>query len=514
MKYFKFLIFILALLLLVGCTADESDRIFEEVLQQRPDLIAQEDDGAETPSTENVDSGEQGATEVNGADEADDEPPFVSDLYGTLTVLTEWGDSHTAALANRFMELHPGVEIIIEELDSMDDPLWGVDLAEQTALITRLLASPPDIFNTGAFAFEKVNFEQLFLDLNEFIDGPNGINREDYFDNILRAAEVNGNLYSVPLMFGFTGNTNLLNKRYFEAIGVPIDEMRAITLSEYLDFHRRAAELFPEDDIGFDIQFNMFDVFRFERVHDVNTGVVNADTPEMREMLEYINSVRIGSGVSYMPETVMGFLPGTGHWGVGVVDRSYTNPSVNYMYHSIVPAWVFFMQDHPQMRFSHPVHRMTQNGDIMFRWATELAIMRGSQNHDLAWEFLRFYMEFNDSLVDSEDPMTFRRGYHAFFSFPVNRHLFNAQYRETLIFNFRQLVGNISLDGTNMEARVDYAMLRFTELIEMINARCRFDRQAMNSIIYPDIFQFHLGNQDVYATLRSIQNRLEIYVAE
>ena len=51
-------------------------------------------------------------------------------------------------------------------------------------------------------------------------------------------------------------------------------------------------------------------------------------------------------------------------------------------------------------------------------------------------------------------------------------------------------------------------------MIEMINSQCLFDRQAMNSIIYPDIFQFHLGNQDIYTTLENIQRRLEIYVAE
>jgi ABC-type glycerol-3-phosphate transport system substrate-binding protein len=506
MKHFKFLILILTLLLLVGCVADESDRIFEEVLQQRPDLIAQEDNGAEETTQENR------PPVSDAADDANNEPPFVSDLYGTLTVLTRWMDTHVGTLANRFMELHPGVEIIIEESGNMDVNAWDMDLAQQTALITRLLANPPDIFETGEFAFEKVNFDQLFLDLNAFIDGPNGINREDYFDNILRAAEVNNNLYSVPLMYNLDEAAFLLNKRYFEAIGVSIDEKRTITLQEFLEFHQRAAELFPEDNIGFSTRFHMFDVFRFERVYDVSTGVVNANTPEMREMLEYINSVRLGSNVEYMPETVIGWVYGA--FGFEVVETSYINPRANYMYHSTIPVWVFFMQDHPQMQFSHPVHRMTQSGDILSQWPLSLAIMRGSGNHELAWEFIRFCMEFSDSLVDSENPMTFRRDYHAFTQLPVNRHLFHAQFGEVLNFTFGSLVGQGFLDEADRTVQVEYALSRFKELIEMVNAQCRFDRQAMNSIIYPDLFQFYLGNQGIDATLRSIQNRLEIYVAE
>jgi ABC-type glycerol-3-phosphate transport system substrate-binding protein len=500
MNYFKFLILILALLLLVGCTADESDRVFEEVLQQRPDLITQEDDGTEETTQEN-------RLPVSV------EPPFGSDLYGTLTVLTNAWDTHTTTLAERFMEIHPGVNIVIERLDAN---LEFMGLAEQTALITRLLANPPDIFDTAPFAFEKLNFEQVFLDLNAFIDGPSGVNREDYFDNILRAAEVNDSLYSVPLLI--SNDAVLLNKRYFEAIGVSIDEMRTITLQQLLEYHQRAAQLFPEDNIGIDQQFHMMDVFRFERVHDVGTGVVNANTPEMREMLEYINSVRLGTGVEYLPEEVIGWI--RGHFGIYQVDTSFTNPGANYMYHNVIPVWVFFMQDHPTMQFSHPVHRMTQGGNTMFRPFTSLAIMRDSENQELAWEFVRFCMEYSDNLFEYDRFMTAERiTYTAFTSYPVNRQLFHNQFGKVLDFSYEWLSNGLGpfgdlLDSANRDTQVEYALFRFIEFVELINAQCRFDQMAMNSIIYPDIFQFHLGNQDVYATLRSIQNRLELYVAE
>ena len=423
----------MVLLFLSGCSSDDQDRLFDDIASQ-------------TPPT-NIEN-------YNETEQATPEETPESDLYGTLTVLTTLWDSYMATMANLFMDIHPDVQIIIEELD---DYLWRYDIAQQTALITRLLANPPDIFNTSWFTFEKTNLSQLFLDLNVLIDGPNGVNREDYFDNVLRGSEVNGNLYSVPLMIG-EFDAVLLNKQYFEAIGVPIDDMRTITLSQFLDYHQRASLLFPEDDIGFDTRFHMFDAFRFERVHDVSTGIVNANTQEMRDMLEYINSVRIGRDVYYMPESVMGFVSGV--FGVGAIDRSYTHSRVNYMYHSIIPEWVFFMQGHPDMRFSHPVHRMTGAGDIMFRHSHSFAISRGSENRELAWEFIRFCMEFSENLFDGDN---FFRDFNAYVAYPINRHLFKNQFGAVLDHSYRSLVRQRFVDEANREVQVQYAISRFIE---------------------------------------------------
>jgi hypothetical protein len=76
-------------------------------LQQRPGGEAQHD----TIKSENIET-EQAPTEQASAEQA-----LVSYLSGTLTVLTGMLETHTPILANRLMELHPGVEIIIERLD-------------------------------------------------------------------------------------------------------------------------------------------------------------------------------------------------------------------------------------------------------------------------------------------------------------------------------------------------------------------------------------------------------------
>ncbi|MBR3058830.1 MAG: extracellular solute-binding protein [Clostridiales bacterium] len=71
----------------------------------------------------------------------------------------------------------------------------------------------PDILiNFSAYA----QFAQsgLLVDLNPYIDGKNGLNRSEYFDNLFRALESDGKLFFAPLTFMLNGvmvNTDLMD---------------------------------------------------------------------------------------------------------------------------------------------------------------------------------------------------------------------------------------------------------------------------------------------------------------
>lgn len=62
----------------------------------------------------------------------------------------------------------------------------------------------PDILLNFA-SFTKFNSEKALVDLNTFIDGANGLKRDQYFDNIFRSFEVDGKLYQVPISFDVEG---------------------------------------------------------------------------------------------------------------------------------------------------------------------------------------------------------------------------------------------------------------------------------------------------------------------
>ena len=65
--------------------------------------------------------------------------------------------------------------------------------------------------------FSQFNSENILVDLNTFIDSEDGkgLDRSKYFDNILRAMEVDGKMYHIPLSFcllGLIGNGSLVGQ--------------------------------------------------------------------------------------------------------------------------------------------------------------------------------------------------------------------------------------------------------------------------------------------------------------
>ncbi|MBR5039716.1 MAG: extracellular solute-binding protein [Clostridiales bacterium] len=62
----------------------------------------------------------------------------------------------------------------------------------------------PDILMNFAGTDQFAN-EELLVDLNTYIDGKNGLDRSEYFDNIFRAIEKDGKLFSIPTAFGLQG---------------------------------------------------------------------------------------------------------------------------------------------------------------------------------------------------------------------------------------------------------------------------------------------------------------------
>ena len=58
----------------------------------------------------------------------------------------------------------------------------------------------PDILFNGGDHLE-FNNDSCLTELNGYIDGPDGLNRDEYFDNLLRMCETDGKMYQIPLCF-------------------------------------------------------------------------------------------------------------------------------------------------------------------------------------------------------------------------------------------------------------------------------------------------------------------------
>ena len=73
----------------------------------------------------------------------------------------------------------------------------------------------PDILLNFS-TYSQFYTEDVLLDLNKMIDGENGFNRDEYFDNVLRAFEYNGKLFSIPvsvMVTGYLANADVVGNR-------------------------------------------------------------------------------------------------------------------------------------------------------------------------------------------------------------------------------------------------------------------------------------------------------------
>ena len=100
----------------------------------------------------------------------------------------------------------------LEDGTSMDKK-FKTNLTSRINLML-LSGEAPDILVNFA-GFDQYANDTMLVDLNSYIDGENGLDRSEYFDNIFRSMEVNEKLYYAPMSFDLRGY--MANSKYITA---------------------------------------------------------------------------------------------------------------------------------------------------------------------------------------------------------------------------------------------------------------------------------------------------------
>ena len=202
------------------------------------------------------------------------------------------------AAYNRRPESKARVIAYVEEADISMDYQKQISTAADQMLLNMKSGNGPDIL-LNCSAFGQFNSKDVLIDLNPYMDGPNGIDRSKYFDNIFRAFEVDGKLYQMPLnvdMRGLVGNPDLLGQ---------IDSW---TIDEFdKKLNTLGTQTLPL--LGWDPELRNYDVseqmgFLLELLfHDMNHYVdysnytTNFDSDDFRRLLEI--SKKYGGRVNF-----------------------------------------------------------------------------------------------------------------------------------------------------------------------------------------------------------------------
>ncbi len=102
-----------------------------------------------------------------------------------------------------------------EGVDYSDGGDKGLAEMSDKVYLDLLGGAGPDILLNFS-GFSQFNNEEILVDLNTYIDGSNGLNRDEYFDNIFRAFETKGKMFQIPICVdiqGLLGNKDLIGER-------------------------------------------------------------------------------------------------------------------------------------------------------------------------------------------------------------------------------------------------------------------------------------------------------------
>ena len=157
-------------------------------------------------------------------------------------------------------------------------------LADTVNLITDQLAvdirngNGPDII-IGLGDSTQLDSQDYLVNLYPYIDGKNGINKADYFENAFEAFKSDGKLFQIPLGVHVLG---IMTDKANIA-----DGKKGFTFDEYSRFVKETCNGIDPISFGNDRQ-NYF-YFLFCAMHDqfISNNKINVDSAEFRSLIEY-----------------------------------------------------------------------------------------------------------------------------------------------------------------------------------------------------------------------------------
>ena len=419
-----------------------------------------------------------------------------------------------------FNHLHPHIHI---QLESYRHPR---DTTEHMALVTRLITDPPDIMLlSGGLDFSKTSLPTLFVDLNQYIDGPSGLDRDRFFNNVFLAAEAQGGLFHAPLHVNV--DVAFLNKRLFDAIGVDATQFTSFTFADAIYYYPRIQAAFPDEEIFISDGFSPWLLLEHSHLFDLETGEVYVNTPQMQALLTAAMDIPVNyEMMNLTPDHKLRNFPASDFNRL-----RHIHPSSNMLYlpfDGTRDFGTFFLTSHPYLQFTHPIpFGLINQEKATFVTRTSLALMAGAPNPEDAWEFIRFILSVEDSFIqnieyvlvdgqlvpDVPDHFVVKDRYDRRNEWVANRARLDNHFTHVTQ-QAQEMVHHMVSMPPPPEDQLALAMDFYRHAIDNVHYLRQRDYLAMLSLIYPEFWLLWSGQQDVEQTLYNMHNRLQLYVNE
>jgi len=401
-----------------------------------------------------------------------------------LTLATFESDSHRESVLefNRKSETHRIQIIDYSVYNTRDDMTAGL-----TRLTTEIIAGKvPDILDVTYLPFEQFASRGLFIDLYTFIDSDPEMNRDSFVESVLKAAEIDGQLYRMFPEFSIStlvGHPSVVGSNP----GWDFNEFKA-TLTENSQATIPLGEAMTKEVF---LQ-NVF-MFSMEQFVDWDTGIAHFDSDEFIELLEFADTFPLYPSREYNYYTEIW----TSH-GAITSNQQILFPMVFAGYSEFLLTRTIFGGELVFKGFPPQV----RNGSA-FVANGGLAVTTACTDKQGAWEFLKTFL--------TED---WQRMYWGSSSFPVNSTIFEQHLTEALEVMGEQWSGGPTVDGTiYIPNLTEDEAEQIVALINSIDTIISQDVTLWNIVIESVSDYFH-GKSSLQDTVRIIQNRASTYMSE
>lgn len=340
----------------------------------------------------------------------------------------------------------------------------GENLADTVNLITDQLTvdirngNGPDII-IGLGDSTQLDSQDFLVNLYPYIDGKNGINKADYFENAFEAFAANGKLYQIPLSINVRG---IVTDKSNVA-----DGKKGFTFDEYNDFVKEVCNGIDPLSIGNDRQNYFYYLFCSMKEQFINNGKLNVDNVSFRSLIEYsknnISEERYPKGTE----------PNGARWIVltdiycDLVERPYLNSSSDI--------------------YGAP---STDGRGPMLECFNTVAITTCSSDLNVSWEFVKTSIGYDvqKSYIDNN---------------PINRAAFieyaNTALKEAII-TLKERQESRVLDESDIE--------RYVHMLEKAECVASFDTQVY-TVMIEELQPYYADKKSIDETIKIISDRCQ-----
>ncbi|MBR6255528.1 MAG: extracellular solute-binding protein [Clostridiales bacterium] len=295
----------------------------------------------------------------------------------------------------------------------------------------------PDIL-VNFSCFSQFNSGEVLVDLNPYVDGENGLKREEYFDNVLSAFENRDKLFQIPVCFdirGLLGNEKMVGKRP----GWTYSEFNQIA-----DTFPSDVEVFPEMEYN-DLLEKLLSDAMLSFV-DYTKKEVYFDGDEFRQLLSIVKEY---GGLSSEESDPSNSVPGSALTPVGKMNSSKL---------ALLPMEVYNLYQYAENRSilsGNTIYVGVPSPDgtgVSAQPVLTLAISSFSTSKEESWAFIR-------RLFDEDSQYTYTSSLG---SIPLHRKAFDRINDDSLADN-RMLVEQFETDSNNNGNPMPDSLVRITD---------------------------------------------------